>query len=55
MPQLPSLPGVQLTIKGDYLNLGTGTINNSDTIDLSGDFINNASNNCFGTSQERLF
>ena len=43
--------GVQLTIKGDYLNLGTGTINNSDTIDLSGDFINNASNNCFGTSQ----
>ena len=43
--------GASLTIKGDYQNLGTATINNSDTIDLSGDFINDASNNCFGTSQ----
>lgn len=43
--------GASLTIKGDYQNLGTATINNSDTIDLSGDFINNASNNCFGSSQ----
>ena len=43
--------GAGLTIKGDYQNLGTGTINNSDTIDLTGDFINISTNNCFGTSQ----
>ncbi len=41
----------QLTVKGDVLNVGTSTITNSGTIDLSGNWINNSSNNCFGISQ----
>lgn len=43
--------GVQLTVKGDVLNAAAGTVDNSGTIDLSGDWTNNAGNDCFGTSE----
>lgn len=46
-----TITGANLTIKGNYENLGTATINNADTIDLTGHFTNNSTNNCFGTSQ----
>lgn len=43
--------GAQLTVQGDVLNAGTGSITNSGTIDLSGNWTNNAGNDCFGTSE----
>lgn len=46
-----TITGANLSIKGNYENLGTATINNADTIDLTGHFTNNSTNNCFGTSQ----
>lgn len=44
-------PGVQLTVKGDIQNQNGTTINNSGTIDMTGNWIHNSANNCFGTSQ----
>jgi hypothetical protein len=43
--------GAQVTVKGDVQNQNAGTITNNGTIDLSGNWINNAANDCFGTSQ----
>jgi hypothetical protein len=43
--------GAQLSVKGDLLNQNSGTISNQGIIDLTGNWINNAGNNCFGTSQ----
>lgn len=43
--------GAQLTAKGDVLNKTGTTINNNGTIDLTGNWVNNSGNNCFGTSQ----
>jgi hypothetical protein len=43
--------GAQLSVKGDLLNQNSGTISNQGVIDLTGNWINNAGNNCFGTSQ----
>ncbi|HKR07103.1 MAG TPA: T9SS type A sorting domain-containing protein [Bacteroidia bacterium] len=40
----------QLTVKGDVLNNAGTSINNNGTIDLSGNWTHNASNNCFGIS-----
>jgi hypothetical protein len=42
--------GVQLTVKGDIVNQAGTTINNSGTIDFTGNWTNNSGNNCFGTS-----
>lgn len=42
--------GTQLTIQGDVQNQNGATIANAGTIDLSGNWIHNAANNCFGTS-----
>jgi len=42
--------GTQITVKGDIANMPGTTIDNSGTIDLSGDWINNSGNNCFGIS-----
>ena len=42
--------GVQLTVLGDVQNQNGATINNSGTISLTGNWIHNAVNNCFGTS-----
>lgn len=46
-----TINGVQLTVKGDILERNSATITNTGTIDLSGNWINNAGNNCFGISQ----
>lgn len=43
--------GVQLTVQGDIRNQNSTTIDNNGTIDLNGNWINDANNNCFGTSQ----
>lgn len=43
--------GTQLTVQGTIQNETGASMDNSGTIDLSGDWIHNASNNCFGTSQ----
>src|SRR5258706_1466546 len=43
--------GVQLTVKGDIQNNAGTTVDNTGTIDFSGNWIHNAANNCFGTSQ----
>jgi len=42
--------GAQLTVKGDIQNNAGTTIDNNGTIDLTGNWTHNASNNCFGTS-----
>ncbi|MEP7170130.1 MAG: hypothetical protein ABI855_12225, partial [Bacteroidota bacterium] len=42
--------GAQLTIKGDVQNNAGTTVTNNGTIDLNGNWIHNAANNCFGTS-----
>ncbi len=44
-------PGVQVTVKGDVLNRNNAAITNNGTMDLSGNWIHNAANNCFGASQ----
>lgn len=43
--------GAQLTVKGDMQFISNANINNSGTIDLSGNWTNNAGNTIFGTSQ----
>ncbi|MEP7170857.1 MAG: hypothetical protein ABI855_15925, partial [Bacteroidota bacterium] len=43
-------PGTQVTVPGDVLNQNGATIANNGTIDLTGNWIHNAANNCFGTS-----
>jgi Secretion system C-terminal sorting domain len=43
--------GAQLTVKGEVLIGASGTITNSGTIDLSGNWTNNAGNDCFGDSE----
>lgn len=43
-------PGVQLTVKGDVLNNPGTAIDNTGTIDLTGNWINNTGNTVFGTS-----
>lgn len=40
--------GTQLTVQGDVQNQNAATITNNGTIDLSGNWIHNAANNCFG-------
>lgn len=40
--------GTQLTVQGDFQNDNGATITNNGTIDLSGNWIHNAANNCFG-------
>jgi len=40
--------GTQLTVQGDFQNANGATITNNGTIDLSGNWIHNAANNCFG-------
>lgn len=42
--------GTQLTVKGDIQNNAGTVIDNSGTIDLSGNWTHNAANNCFGIS-----
>ncbi len=42
--------GTQVTVVGDIQNQNAATITNNGTIDLSGNWTNNAANNCFGTS-----
>ncbi len=44
-------PGVQLTVKGDVHNIDGTVIVNNGTIDLTGHWIHDAANDCFGTSQ----
>lgn len=44
------LAATQVTVEGDVLNQNAATISNNGTIDLSGNWIHNAANNCFGTS-----
>ena len=43
--------GALLTVKGEVLIAASGTITNSGTIDLSGNWTNNAGNDCFGASE----
>ncbi|HRH36875.1 MAG TPA: T9SS type A sorting domain-containing protein [Flavobacteriales bacterium] len=43
--------GAQLTVQGDVMNAGSGTMTNDGTIDISGNWTNNAANDCFGSSQ----
>ena len=46
-----SLTGnIQLTVKGDVLNQSSASISNNGVMDFTGNWINNAGNNCFGTS-----
>jgi hypothetical protein len=40
--------GTQLTVQGDFQNDNGATITNNGIIDLSGNWIHNAANNCFG-------
>src|SRR5205085_8352356 len=42
--------GAQVTVQGDIQNQNGATITNNGTIDLSGNWIHNAANNCFATS-----
>lgn len=45
------LSGTTITVKGGMTTDGTSSIDNSGTIELEGDWINDSDNNCFGTSQ----
>lgn len=42
--------GLTLTVQGDFKNQNAGTVDNSGTITVSGNWTNNASNNVFSTS-----
>ena len=43
--------GAQLTVQGDVLATSGASIDNTGTIDLTGDFTNNSANDLFGSSQ----
>jgi hypothetical protein len=43
--------GIQLTVQGSIQSNAGTFVNNSGTIDLSGDWINSTGSNCFGASQ----
>lgn len=45
------ISGTQVTVKGDIQNNPGTTINNSGTIDMTGNWINNSGSDCFGLSQ----
>ncbi|MBK8846169.1 MAG: T9SS type A sorting domain-containing protein [Bacteroidetes bacterium] len=43
-------PGVTVTVQGDIQNQNLGRFDNNGTIELSGNWIHNSANNCFGTT-----
>jgi len=50
-----TINGGQLTVNGDILNNPGTTINNSGLVQLTGNWINNSGNNCFGTSAGTVY